>query len=88
MMGKLIQGKFNQQTETDVGYFVSDLGNEITGVYAGEFSASLEGSEVYAGLKGINTIEDPALLTKQEMNEFCIMWLSLFDPTAIKYDEE
>ena len=87
-MGQVIKGQFNQQTETDVGYFVSDSGSDITGVYAGEFAASLEGGSVYAGIKGATTIEDPALLTRREMNEFCIMWLSLFDPTAIKYDEE
>jgi len=87
-MGQVITGQFNRQTETDVGYFVSDSGSDITGVYAGEFAASLEDGQVFAGMKGGSSIEDPALLTKKEMNDFCIMWLSLFDPAAIKYDDE
>jgi len=86
-MGQVIKGQFNQQTETDVGYFVSDSGSGITGVYAGEFAASLEGGEVYAGIKSATSIEDPALLTRREMNEFCIMWLALFDPTALKEED-
>jgi len=42
---------------------------------------------VYLGTKADDGIDDALLTTVKELNEFCLMWLLIFNPEVIKDDE-
>ena len=85
-MGKVIEVDFTADDGT--GYFKSDSSDEISGVYAGEFAACMEDDVVYAGVKCDVGVDDAVILTKNEMNEFCLMWLGLFAPELFQEEED
>ena len=84
-MGDVIHADFTQQ-DYDSGYLIKDE-EEITGVYVGEMAALIEEGVVYAGLRDLEGIDEPAMLNMEEMNQFCVMWLGIFDPSELAEGE-
>jgi len=88
-MGSVIKYNFGND-DSNSGYLVEDLKGDtkaITGVYCGGVSAmKLNDDEVVVGAKTIDGIDNPTLTTTKEMNEFCLMWLLIFDQDVIKED--
>ena len=39
---------------------------------------------VYLGTKGEDGVDDALLTNKKDLNEFCLMWLLMFNPDVIK----
>jgi len=88
-MSNVIKADFGND-DSNNGYLVEDLKGDkkaIPGVYCGNVSAmKLNDDEVVVGTKTIDGIDNPTLTTIKEMNEFCLMWLLIFDQSVIKED--
>ena len=61
--------------------------NKITGVYVENIAAMTDYDNVYLGTKSDDGVDDALLTTKEELNDFCIMWLAIFKPDVMKNDE-
>ena len=70
--------------EDNAGYLITD--KKITGVYVENVAAMVEYDNVYLGTKGEDGIDDALLTKKKDLNEFCLMWLLIFNPDVIKDD--
>jgi len=66
------------------GYFLND--KTVEGVYVNNIAAKVDYDNVYLGTKGVDGIEDALLTNKKDLNEFCLMWLLMFNPDVIKED--
>ena len=67
------------------GYVIE--GESIEGVYNSDLCAVLLNDDKYKcviGRKGDDHISDGILMTTKEMNDFCLMWLCIFNPSVIK----
>jgi len=87
-MNNVIYANFAQ--EEDSGYTMDDLDNgqkRVTGVYVGDIAAIKDGNEVYLGEKVEQGISYPVVTDIDKMNQFCIMWLCIFQPEVIVEDE-
>lgn len=81
--------KFPEVDDNRVGYVMTDSdkvkGNsKITGVYVENILAVVEHGNVYLGTKGGDVVEDALLTTMADINEFCLMWLLIFNADVIK----
>lgn len=88
-MDNVIHADFNQEKDNS-GYTMTDADNgqkRVTGVYVGDLAAIKEGDEVYLGEKIEQGISYPVVTTIEEMNQFCIMWLCIFQPEVIVEDK-
>ena len=76
---------FEDYQDSDSGYITTENNGKttITGVYHKDLVSSLQGSNVFIGQKGDDAINNPVVMSVEDMNQFCIMWLCIFDPTAI-----
>jgi len=70
------------------GYLMDDITKKITGVYVENVAAMVQYENVYLGTKGDGQIDDALLTNKKDLNDFCLMWLAIFNPEVLKYDEE
>ena len=70
--------------EDNRGYLMTD--KKVTGVYVENIAAMIEFDNVYLGTKGDDEINDALLTSMKDINEFCLMWLLIFDPDVIKED--
>lgn len=80
-MGDIIQLK---PEEDGTGYLIND--KTVEGVYVNNVAAMVDYDNVYLGTKGDDGIDDPILTNKEDLNEFCLMWLLMFNPSVIKED--
>lgn len=71
--------------ETGTGYLLNE-NNEIEGVYAGSIAAMVDYDNVYLGAKADDGIDEAVLTSIEDLNEFCLMWLLIYDPEVIKED--
>ena len=84
-MDNVIHANFNKE-EDNSGYTLTE-DNKVTGIYVGDLAAIKEGDKVYLGEKIEQGICYPVVTTLEEMNQFCIMWLCIFQPEVIVEDE-
>ncbi len=66
------------------GYFFND--RTVEGVYVNNIAARVDYGNVYLGVKCDDGIEHSLLTNKEDLNEFCLMWLLMFNPDVIKED--
>lgn len=85
-MSNVIQADFgNNQDES--GYLIDDRDGSVGGVYNGGIAGmKLEDGSVVVGTRSDGCIVQPTFINMKEMNEFCLMWLLIFDQGAIKED--
>lgn len=82
-MSNVIQADFGS-SEDKSGYLIDDRDGSVDGVYNGGIAAmKLNGGDVVIGTKSKEGIEQATLASMKEMNEFCLMWLLMFDPSVI-----
>ncbi len=84
-MGKVIKVNFTDVKETS-GYIIDE--EKVEGIYQGDLVAHYDGKICRIGERDESGILNPIELSAKEMNEFCIMWLCIFNPEALKYDKE
>ena len=66
------------------GYITNDNCKTISGVYVNNIAAIVDYDNVYLGTKAEGGVDDALLTNKEDMNRFCIMWLGINDPEALK----
>ena len=81
-MGDVVELK---PKDDDTGYLLT--GKKVDGVYVHNIAAMINYDNVYLGTKGDDGIDDALLTNKKDLNEFCLMWLLIFNPDVIKEDE-
>jgi len=64
------------------GYFISD-GGKVDGVYCGDLGCVNDNGVVYIGTKKDDQIENVTQMSLDEINDFCLMWLLIFNPDVI-----
>ena len=64
------------------GYILND--RKVEGVYVNNIAAKVDYDNVYLGTKAEDGIDDALLTNKKDLNEFCLMWLLMFNPDVIK----
>lgn len=85
-MSNVIKVDFGKDEE-NYGYLIDDNDGSIDGVYCGIISAmKLEDGSVVIGTKSDDGIEHAMLTSMDDINEFCLMWLLIFDESVIKED--
>ena len=67
------------------GYITED-DKFFHGVYVNNLCAYKNNDNVYLGIKGDNQVDNAILTDVNDLNKFCIMWLALFNPDALKED--
>lgn len=83
-MKNVIQANFGN-TEDKSGYLIDDRDKSISGVYNGDIAAmTLEDGNVVIGTKSSDGIDNTTFASMKDMNQFCLMWLLIFDPSVIK----
>jgi len=85
-MSNVIKYDFTNQEDGDSGYITdhTDTQNiKIEGVYVKNISAMVDNGNVYLGTKGDDGIEDALLTNMEDINQFCLMWLCIFNPSVI-----
>ena len=82
-MGNVVEIK---PEEDNRGYLLSG-DKKVTGVYVESLAAMVDYDNVYIGTKGVDGIDDALLTTKDDLNDFCVMWLAIFNPEVLKYDK-
>lgn len=88
-MSNVIKGYFDSDDNTK-GYLLSHKGKEpakVTGVYVDSLSAMVEHDNVYIGTRVDGGIDNSVLTNMKDINEFCLMWLLIFNPDVIKEGE-
>jgi len=85
-MGDVIEVNFTDIKE-DSGYIMD--GESVRGVYKGDVIAVKKDDDTcMLGFRSIGGVVDPIELTIEELNEFCLMWLLIFNPSVIKEDDQ
>jgi len=90
-MGEVIKLNFKKSTDKS-GYLMD--GSKIDGIYQGNLAACVDRSRREAVCHIGNCggeemyMHNPVELSIKELNEFCIMWLLIFDPDVIKVDKD
>lgn len=88
-MGKVI--KYDFKKDDDRAGYLLDHTNEtakVTGVYVDNISAIVEHGNVYLGTKADDGIDDALLTNMEDMNQFCLMWLCIFNESVIVKGDE
>jgi len=83
-MGEVI--KFNATKDEDNRGYILDHDNpkaKITGVYVENILAMVDHGNVYLGTKADGGVDDALLTNMKDMNEFCLMWLLIFNESVI-----
>jgi len=83
-MGEVIKVNFTDIKE-DSGYIMDE--GKIEGVYKGDLVAHNNKGNCYIGCRGDSEIYNPIQMSVKELNEFCIMWLAIFDPEVLNMDD-
>ncbi len=87
-MSNVIKADFGND-EDKTGYLIDDRDGSVDGVYNGDIAAmKLPDGNIVIGTKSDDGIEQATLASMKEMNEFCLMWLLIFDQAVIKEDLE
>jgi hypothetical protein len=87
-MSNVIKYNFGPENERS-GYVIDEDKKCVDGVYCGGISAmKLGDGSVVIGTKTDDGIEQATLTSMKDMNEFCLMWLLIFDESVIKEDLE
>lgn len=87
-MNNIIETNFGHDKQ-NIGYLIHNKNKAIYGVYCGDIAAmKLKDGNIVIGTKNDDSIEKATFASMDQMNQFCIMWLSIFDPDVIKYDDE
>ena len=76
----------NFQQEESEGYVIDD--RKVKGVYCGNLSAVKENDNVCIGVRFENGDIDTTSMKFNEMNRLCLMWLAIYDPNVLKFEEE
>ena len=85
-MTNVIKANFGTDKENS-GYLMDDRDNSVDGIYRGSIAAmKLEDGNVVIGTKSDDGIEQATFASMDEMNEFCLMWLLIFNQSVIKND--
>jgi hypothetical protein len=79
MMNNVIELK---PKDDGTGYILND--RAVEGVYVNNIAAKVDYDNVYLGTKGEDGIDDALLTNKKDLNQFCLMWLLMFNPEVIK----
>jgi hypothetical protein len=83
-MSNVIDINFGQ-SEEKTGYLIDDRDGSVDGLYNGDLAAmKLEDGSVVVGTRADGCIEQATLISMKDMNEFCLMWLLIFDESVIK----
>lgn len=83
-MNNIIQFPVNIDNEDRIGYVTN--GSKIEGVYVDNLAAMIDNGNVYIGTKGYDEINNATLTNMKDLNEFCLMWLLIFNSGVIKED--
>ncbi len=85
-MSNVIKVNFTDVKE-DSGYIIN--GRAVDGVYKGDIVAvrGENDSNCLLGLRGDAAVINPIEVPINDLNEFCLMWLLIFDPEVIKEDQ-
>lgn len=84
-MSNVIKGYFESDDKYK-GYLLSHKGDKsakVTGVYVNNIAAMVEHDNIYLGTKVDGGIDDVTLTNLKDINEFCLMWLLIFNPSVI-----
>jgi len=84
-MGEVIKLNFKDTKEYS-GYIIDDKG-KIKGVYNSDLVARYNGDTCHIGYRAIDGINYPVEISLKDLNQFCIMWLAIFDPEVLNVDE-
>ena len=83
-MDNVIQVDFSSDDE---GYILED--GEVKGVYQEILGAYVyEKNSVAIGRRTSDGIDNAQIMSLDEMNRFCLMWLSIFDESVIAKEPE
>ena len=63
------------------GYII--YGRDIKGVYYENLCAMKDYNNVYLGIKADDGVDNAILTNIDDMNEFCLMWLLIFNSEVI-----
>lgn len=82
----------NNVTETypcKSGYITSEREGKtrIDGVYNDGLVAFELDDAVFIGSKGAEGVDNPVTMTKESLNQFCVMWLAINDPSVLSTDQ-
>lgn len=78
-MSNIIHVDFGSNDES--GYLLNEA--KVEGVYSGTIAAMSDDGAVYIGTKTDDGIDNVTESTMDEINEFCLMWLLIFNPEVI-----
>lgn len=83
-MSNIIKHDFSHVNDR-AGYLLNHDNNyaKVEGIYVDNICAMVEGDKVYLGTKADDGIDDALTTTMKEMNEFCLMWLLIFNESVI-----
>ncbi len=82
-MSNVIKADFGSDAGK-AGYLMDNKGGDVDGVYNGDIAAmKLEDGNVVIGTKSVDGIEQATFASMKDMNQFCLMWLLIFDPSVI-----
>lgn len=85
-MGNVIKVNFKDKDDESKGYVLDDVKGrkaKVTGVYVKNIAAKVDNVNVYLGTKADDGIDDALLTNIEDMNEFCLMWLLIFNESVI-----
>jgi hypothetical protein len=74
------------KNESDEGYLLQ--GERVNGIHVKSLTAVSQSGYIAIGGKGDGEITHPQILSMDEMNRFCVMWLCIFNPEVIKEDQD
>ena len=85
-MSNVIQAEFGVDESDDRGYLLDD-NNAIIGMHVANIAAmKMSSGDVVIGTESGREITNPTIASMDEMNEFCLMWLLIFNQDVIKED--
>ena len=74
--------------EDNAGYVTSDNG-DVSGVYIdGATIIEVDGGAALASKDGNDGFRYSDLISTEDMSRLCVMWLAIFDPESLKFDDE
>jgi hypothetical protein len=71
------------------GYAMDEVTKAITGVYCGDITAfQLEDGSVAIGTKTSDGVAQATLTSMEDINQFCLMWLLIFNESVFNEGEQ
>ena len=80
-MSNIIKFPQTHDEDDNRGYVIE--GRDIKGVYCENLAAMKDYDNVYLGIKDDDGIDNAILTNVDDMNEFCLMWLLIFNSEVI-----